>query len=508
MANEQIDPRMVRWDAPQESGIDPRLVKWEGQPQRTQHIPGPTPPDVSGFSMAPTILGLGRAADKAAVGLEALFASPERQAQITAEQKEADRLYKPAQEQHPFQDIMGQGIFYGAAQNPLSMAALAYLQHAPTQKERFVNAGETFAGAKIGEIGGRMLGRAITPADAVSNKAQQEALKVGREQGYKALPSMKTGSKAQQMIEAGAESNIFSTSKISNIKMMNQTKLNREFNKAMGIIGDDVDEKAVASAIQKVNQTYQSVAKKVPAQFNVQNASSALQNVVSDTRGLVKDFAQHELVQDANTYLTQGATSEQLVALATKLRQAAESQVRSAQGDRALGHALSKVKMVVDDAIKEGLSPAERTAFEEARKSWKYILLAMKPGVVNTASGDVSGNMLYNALKESEIKALSRGADPSPLVAGAKMQKAFPAAFGRSGTAERLSSPGRLLGEKALSTALYNPYLSDLGMMWAGNTAFGPVSRGVLNAISAGSGGSLAQQLIPQLFQPNTNQEQ
>jgi len=506
MANE-IDKRMVKWEEESPvAGIDPRLVRWEDERSQMEHRPAPEQPPIPDPMAA--AISLGRQADLAAAGLESLFSSPERKTEITEQQAENTRLYAPQQAANPGMDMLGKIGWYSLGRTPLGVATLAGVEHAPTTAQRLANAGEAYIGGKIGQGIGKMVGKAITPAKTVINEAQEEALREGQKLGYKAFPSMKTGSAAQKMIEAGAESNVFATGKVQNIKMWNQSKLNTEFAKAMGVFSDVVDESTVASAITKVNGVYSRIAKPVPAQFNAKTAVGALNSAIAKSRGIVKDFANHELVKDADTLLTQGATKQQLVALATQLRQAAESQFRSATGDRGLAIGLSNVKNVVDDALMEGLAPAEQAALTEARRNWKYILIALKPNVVNTANGNVSGNNLYNTLKEHEIKALVRGSDPSPLVAGAKMEKAFPRAFGSSGTAERLASPSRFGGEFVLNKILYDPYFSDLGMMWAGNRLWNPAMQNFNTIAWTGAGAALGNENLPLLLQPAKQPQQ
>jgi len=471
------------------------------QQAQMEHKVGPSSPYLpSPQAMA---IALGRNADLAAAGLETAYpgTSSERKAEIARQQQENTRLYQQQKTAYPMEQVAGDIAWYGMGGSPAGTALLAGLQWKPTTKEQLMSAGEAYIGGKAGQVLGKMVGKAITPTSKqYINPAQKEALKEGVKAGYKAFPSMKTGSKAQDMIEAGAESNIFATQKVANIKMWNQTKLNREFAKAMGETADTVDEGVVARSLQRVRGIYAGIAKPVPAKFNTQTAQDGLNAAIAKSRGIVADFPKHELIQDVDKLFSQGATQEQLVAISTQLRQAAESQFRSATGDRGLAIALANVKNVVDDALMEGLSGAEQAALTQARKNWKYILLAMKQNIVNTANGDVSGRNLYNALKETEIQALSRGADPSPLVIGAKMDKAFPKAFGRSGTAERLASPSRMIGEYALNKGLYEPYFNPIGKVWAGNQMLGPWTRYGVESAFMGSGGVLGQSMIPPLL--------
>ena len=88
------------------------------------------------------------------------------------------------------------------------------------------------------------------------------------------------------------------------------------------------------------------------------------------------------------------------------------------------------------------------------------------------------------------------------------MEKAFPRAFGSSGTAERLASPSRFGGEMVLNKILYDPYFSDLGMMWAGNRFWGPNMQELVPVLSTGIGGAIGNEKLPLLLQPTRQPQQ
>ena len=125
-----------------------------------------------------------------------------------------------------------------------------------------------------------------------------------------------------------------------------------------------------------------------------------------------------------------------LLDMSSKLGRKARNFMRN---DPVRGIAVSELKDAVDDALLRAVGGENRQALSKARRQWKALLMLEQKGVIRSPTeGDVSPNVLANAVERMDRARFQRGTATGEL---ADIARAFPAAVGDSGTATRLSLP-------------------------------------------------------------------
>ena len=106
-----------------------------------------------------------------------------------------------------------------------------------------------------------------------------------------------------------------------------------------------------------------------------------------------------------------------------------------------MGIALAKLKDVVDEHLKKGLSGDTLKMFNSARDEYRNLMtLTGSPGVVNSSSGDVMKNWLARTLASKDKAGYVFNRNQSDLYNAARFAEAFKPVVGDSGTATRSMS--------------------------------------------------------------------
>jgi hypothetical protein len=326
----------------------------------------------------------------------------------------------------------------------------------------------TSTAGKISEIANTMIMGAGLPGGGVKsaeeattsglNAAQQRAAEAGKELGMKMTPGQETGSRGLQQLEAKLQALPSTSAPFNAVGRNNQNVLNATAARAIGESGSSVDSNVLEAANERLGSVFDSVrnAKNV-VMTDPKTTKGILDSIDDDVAGLLPGngtIRDNKLVQNLEHLTSTGAvTGEQLGTLSSKLGRAAYKQMSSPSGDRDLGAALYKVKDHADDLLESSLSGPEKDTYAAARQQYRSLMqLTSRTGIVNPATGNVSGVNLASKLQQSDRGGYLFGKNDSDLYNAARFASAFKPIVGDSGTATRsmdlkdmaLAVPGNL----------------------------------------------------------------
>jgi hypothetical protein len=160
-------------------------------------------------------------------------------------------------------------------------------------------------------------------------------------------------------------------------------------------------------------------------------------------------------------------TTEELGAVASRLRTTAQSELRSAGGDRNLGRALSELRSELEDIIRVYLPPQEQRVYDAARGQYRQLMTGLESGAINESSGNVSAAKLSSHLAKKDRHGFVRGQRDTTMNRLLHGARAVTPLGGGSDTAAKLgfmnvlraSSPSLLTGGAgaAVGTAAAGP---------------------------------------------------
>jgi hypothetical protein len=355
--------------------------------------------------------------------------------------------------------------------------------------------------------GGSTMGTVGPDPSSMLTPAMAQAAEKGRALGLRTTAGQQSGSRALQQLEAKLESQPMFSGPFNTLKIENQKAINRAAAGALGESGDVVDSALLAHANERIGEVYNAVRATGRREIEPNDFLARLSKVEREYEGLIGDgsrsIAEHPLVRRFMSYAENGdASSEQLADLASKLSKAGNTQMTSGAGDRQLGMALFDVKNHVDDLLQGGLKPELQQLFGQARQQYRNLmLLTQREGVVNPASGNVSGANLARMLQAKDRAGYLMGGNQSDLYNAARFAQAFKPIVGDSGTATRsaLTNPMEALLAIPASTASWM-YLSRPGTAAAAAAARGVGRAGAAAAGAAQTAGAAGRALtIPML---------
>lgn len=383
---------------------------------------------------------------------------------------------------------VGAGARGAAAANTLGRQALLRAGEGAVQGALAgqLTTGDALTGAALGgAIGGALplagaAGRRLMPAAQQSNtlgqgasrgptSGQQRSLDFAKRVGLQTTPAMRTGSRTGTQIEAALESSPMTSGAINKIKDANQAKANEIVGQALGIKdAKALDAETLGKVMDDLETTFNSAADKTPrwatdaATTRVQRAKDLIDEVgdeVQDDLFTVSGKTLRQLTPVADRFEKAAAmgtlTGEALTKWSSSLRKAGEQFQRN--GDTVQADALFALREKLDDVLLEGKDAAAAERLSDARRRYRLLKRVIEqPGVVNTASGDVSVKSLGNALARGDRKGYMYGRNDSDLYELARFGKAWPS-IADSGTGTRTSlnnlldlssrAAGRLAGE-------------------------------------------------------------
>lgn len=288
--------------------------------------------------------------------------------------------------------------------------------------------------------GGSTLGTVGPDVSANLTSAQQAILGRGKEMGFRTTPGQQTGSRSLQQMEARMESSPFTSGPFNTLKEANQRVLNRATAQAIGVNSDELSSPVLAQAQRQISDVYKQVASPEVKKLDGNTIQTGIEFVDKAFEGLTtQPFKSNIFVKQLEELAAKGeASGTQLQALSSKIGKRAKNEMTTAMGDRELGSALFQLKEMVDDALAQGLSKEQQSAFQQARANYRNLMtIRSSQGVVNPSSGNVSGLNLASALTRKDPQGFVFGSNQTPMYEAARFAQAFRPIVGDSGTATR-----------------------------------------------------------------------
>lgn len=288
--------------------------------------------------------------------------------------------------------------------------------------------------------GGSTMGAVGPDPSAGLTAAQQAILGRGKQMGFRTTPGQETGSRSLQQMEARMESNPFTSGPFNTIKDTNQQILNQATAKAIGVESTELSNPVLAQAQRQISNVYKQVASPEVKKLDGNTIQTGIEIVDKAFEGLTtQPLRSNIFVKQLEELAAKGeASGNQLQNLSSKIGKRAKNEMTTAMGDRELGSALFQLKEMVDDALAQGLSKAEQTAFQQARSNYRNLMtIRSNQGVVNPSTGNVSGLNLASALTRKDPQGFVFGSNQTPMYEAARFAQAFKPIVGDSGTATR-----------------------------------------------------------------------
>lgn len=288
--------------------------------------------------------------------------------------------------------------------------------------------------------GGSTLGAVGPDASAGLTAAQQSILGRGKEMGFRTTPGQETGSRSLQQMEARMESSPFTSGPFNTIKTENQKILNRATAQAIGVDSTELSNPVLAQAQRQISNVYNKVGTPEVRKLDGNTIQTGIEIVDKAFEGLTtQPFKSNIFVKQLQDLAAKGeASGNQLQTLSSKIGKRAKNEMTTAMGDRELGSALFQIKEMVDDALAQGLSAAQKAEFQAARTNYRNLMtIRSNQGVVNPSTGNVSGLNLASALTRKDPQGFVFGSNQTPMYEAARFAQAFKPIVGDSGTATR-----------------------------------------------------------------------
>jgi hypothetical protein len=270
--------------------------------------------------------------------------------------------------------------------------------------------------------------------------AQQAILSRGKEMGFRTTPGQETGSRSLQQMEARMQSSPFTSGPFNTLTDANQKILNRATGQGIGVDATELSNPVLAQAQRQISNVYNKVGTPEVRKLDGNTIQTGVEIIDKAFEGLTtQPFKSNIFVQQLQDLAAKGeATGNQLQTLSSKIGKRAKNEMTTAMGDRELGSALFQIKEMVDDALAQGLSAAEKAEFQAARVNYRNLMtIRSNQGVVNPSTGNVSGLNLASALTRKDPQGFVFGSNQTPMYEAARFAQAFKPIVGDSGTATR-----------------------------------------------------------------------
>jgi hypothetical protein len=270
--------------------------------------------------------------------------------------------------------------------------------------------------------------------------AQQAILGRGKEMGFRTTPGQETGSRSLQQMEARMQSSPFTSGPFNTLTDANQKILNRATGQGIGVDTTELSNPVLAQAQRQISNVYNKVGTPEVRKLDGNTIQTGVELIDNAFEGLTtQPFKSNIFVKQLQDLAAKGeATGNQLQTLSSKIGKRAKNEMTTAMGDRELGSALFQIKEMVDDALAQGLSAAEKAEFQAARTYYRNLMtIRSNQGVVNPSTGNVSGLNLASALTRKDPQGFVFGANKTPMYEAARFAQAFKPIVGDSGTATR-----------------------------------------------------------------------
>jgi hypothetical protein len=366
-----IDPKMVKWDAPESSGIDPRMVKWE--------------------DAAPESSGIGPMVGMADKALDFAYRITPLGMLQTANEKGNEYVRK------------GTDYLADKTMDATNSPALATL----------VKMSPDLAGLAAGKfISGRM------PAVVSGSKASNAAARVGVNPTW----GQRTNSPALMQMEDTLRRMPGSGWVMGANDARNQSGINTAAAKSIGEKADRVTGELLANAEARLGSERDVLRESVNIPKGDKGVISAINkaamNLKKSLRGNGAFNSDMERVKHGIS--SNSINGEQYQIWRTDLRGAMDTAYKG--GKAKLGDAYKEVVNALDDAARG----SEGEAWKANDKAFSTMDILQKGNVVNPETGNVSAPLLTNAFFQKFGKTAKQGKMPGPIADIASAQKAYP----------------------------------------------------------------------------------
>lgn len=362
------------------------------------------------------LVGAGRGLSQVGAGAQQVYnwatGDTGAQAQLGAQQKEADRIYKPMQEAHPLASGVGEYLpafampvggaasVLGAAGRMalpgMTQAALSY----GSPEERAKEVALQGLGGSVGGAATSAIGKAISPAIGAAARAVTPELdrlaQVAKDMGMRLTPAQSGGGKFAQGVESALDTIPFTTGGQQAVKEAQQIAFNRKVLSSVGAQADKATPDVLGDAARTVGAKFDAAT----AGITVPLPPSTMAMVDAVEKNYLRRLPDEVRVKVANIAEDLRAagpaiTGEQYKAFAEDIASAAR-QTTDGKTERAL----YGLRSVLDAAYKSA-APADKAAlYFEARGQWKNLLTitdAMEKA--RSVSGDIPAKQFYAAMQ-------------------------------------------------------------------------------------------------------------
>lgn len=447
-------------------------------------------------------IGAGRTVDRLAAGLkqgvlgiggvlsEALPQSLKEKAQgaITGElmgldkqMSEADRLYKPLQEDRPIASGIGeaaplmafplakvaQGAGAGAAMvNAAASGAIPGAMEYGTAGERATRAA---IGGGAGAAGGALgagVSRALQPIRAPLTQSQEAANAAAERLGVKLSAGEATGNRALKYLESSIADMPLAAGKAQARSAGNDSALAQAALKSVGQAGEEVTPQLLGAARQAIGGEFDRILN--PLKVNLDKVFGVEVKAISQSKVMkeLRDEGVEDLIKPFQN-LPEGkiAVSGEWF---QQNKTALDSAIRGAYtaGANGKAHALEQFEKALDRAATRSMTAEDRAAYEIARKQWAN-LRTLETGQV-VKDGRVMPSALNQALstrykaahKEGKLTgelpdiAALAGAMRAPPQSGSVPRMVYSGMAGGAMLANPVGAAGMLAGPALLQSAM------------------------------------------------------
>lgn len=366
-----------------------------------------------------------------------------------AEESEAPG-YQALQEERPWSTLAGEVAPYLAAA-PLSGggsllgtaasgAGMSALEYQPELEDRatagLLGGAAGGAGHALGRTVGRLIGGRVSQLD----EATESLARRGEDLGFQLSPAKRTGSKALEQVESRMGRRPLTSAPFTQLKQDNQRALNRVASKALGLGElDAIPDVKLGEAADAIGRQFDDALRGQSVALD-DTFLSSLDDIEQGYRSVWgRNSKIPGIVEDARKEATGSGriSAERYQQLQSRLREDAQSIMRSQAQDPGLGRAVGEVKDALDDAAERSLSGERLISLKDARAKWKVLRqLDPKTGAaaLDPVTGDVSGRKLASTLAKRDVSGFRRGKTGSDLYDAARFSRAFADQIGDSGT--------------------------------------------------------------------------
>jgi hypothetical protein len=437
-----------------------------------------SPADTMGRGEA-ALVAAGRGTDQIVKGAQQLFykATGNKAAEDELAQRQAEEtaLYQPLKEKFPVVTAIGEAapmlaVPIGGAGGAMSTIGRSALAGAAPEALRYGTAQERLTRGAVGAVGGAAgaglglgIGRVLKPAGTAGAGVSDDALAAAARVGYKPTAGERTGNAAMRNFENYLARSPGSSGRMQVLSDANQAAINRTAAKAMGETSDDLGERVFGSAKDRIGSEFTRLQQITKPDVGTPKFLDALVKV--DASNMARGpYASGSITKEVDRALNLAAqgkiTGTAYKEIRTQISSSADEAFKG--GDATLGQALKTIRESLDEAAKSSLGPADRKAWDVARKQWQAYKMLSKSNVAE--GGNVSAARAASAVRR-EMPNFRAGGVNGELGDIARVGEAFKSVSNpNSGNLTQnmiygnpITGVPALLGNKAMGAAYMSP---------------------------------------------------